>query len=88
MTAEKKSWLSQLMGGEADNKKSKFYWMILLVLFGIMIMILSSFLNVSEKVSPTDTKITMNLLLKQQGKLIEVIYQKVLRIMKKTLKIK
>lgn len=56
MTAEKKSWLSQLMGGEADNKKSKFYWMILLVLFGIMIMILSSFLNVSEKVSPTDTK--------------------------------
>ncbi len=42
-------------GGESGSKKQKsFYWIIVLVLIGMAIMILSSFLNITEQVIPYD----------------------------------
>lgn len=67
MVAEKKNWLSHLTGGEKSNKKPKIYWMILLVLFGMAIMIFSSFLNVSEEISPNNNELNTGSTIETSG---------------------
>ena len=51
------SWFNKLLGGEALIKKNKsFYWIIVFFLFGLAIMILSSFLDVTEEVVPYESQ--------------------------------
>lgn len=53
--AENKStnWLKSLLGGERPTKKSKSYqWIILFFLLGVAIMLISSFLDVTNSVVP------------------------------------
>lgn len=55
MSKDNKKFLTNFFGGETENKKNKYYWMLLLVLVGVAFMILSSFISVKEEVPPFDT---------------------------------
>jgi len=54
MDKENEKFFTNLFGGEAGNKKNKYYWMVLLVLIGVAIMILSSFINIKEQIPPDE----------------------------------
>lgn len=48
-----RDWFTNLFGNKEVVKKNKtFYWIIILFLVGLVIMIFSSFLNITEQVAP------------------------------------
>lgn len=52
-----KSWLMNLIGDKEGIKKNKtFYWIIIFFLIGLAIMIFSSFLNITDQVTPYETQ--------------------------------
>ncbi len=56
MTKEKKGFFMQLLGGEGKDNKTKYYWILLLILIGMAIMIFSSFINITEQVPPFESE--------------------------------
>jgi len=51
----KGSWMARFLGGEGTEKKKSYYWLVLLVLFGIAIMLLSSFFDITDQVIPYES---------------------------------